>query len=39
MVVFFVKSNENTLPKRESTHENVHSCPSNEEGIIQVKCY
>jgi len=25
LVVFFVKSNENT--KRESTHANVHSCP------------
>ena len=29
-VVFFVKSNENTYPKRESTHANVQSCPYNE---------
>ena len=28
MVVFFVKSNENTYPK--GTHANVHSCPYNE---------
>ena len=27
MVVFVVKSNENTYPKREITHENVQSCP------------
>ena len=30
MVVFFVKSNENTYPKRESTHADVQSCPYNE---------
>jgi len=30
MVVFFVKSNENNLPKRESTRANVQSCPYNE---------
>ena len=30
MVVFFVKSNENTCTERESTHANVHSCPFNE---------
>jgi len=30
MVVFFVKSNENTYPKLESTHANVQGCPYNE---------
>ena len=30
MVVFFVKSNENTYTKRDSTHANVQSCPYNE---------
>jgi len=30
MVVFVVKRNESTYPKRESTHANVQSCPYNE---------
>ena len=30
IVVFFVKSNENNIPKRASTHANVQSCLSNE---------
>jgi len=30
IVVFFVRSNENTYSKRESTHANVQSCPCKE---------
>ena len=29
-LVFFGKSNENTYQKRESTHVDVQSCPSNK---------
>ena len=37
MVVFFVKSNENTYSKRESTHTNVPSCPYNKKK--EFECY
>ena len=30
MVDLVVNTNENTYPKRESTHANTQSCPSNE---------
>jgi len=36
MVVFFFKRNENSYPKRESTHANVQSCPYNEQ--MEYKC-
>ena len=36
MVVFFVKSNENTYPK-ESTHANVQSCPYNEKRTLFIR--
>ena len=35
MEVFTVKSNKKKIPKRESTHANVQSCPYNEEGIVR----
>jgi len=38
MVVFFVKVIQ-YLPKRESTHANVQSCPSNERGEITISFY
>ena len=30
IVAFFTTYNENTYPKKESTHANGHSCPLNE---------
>ena len=36
IVVFFVKSNNKYLPKRDSTHANVHSCPYNEKSELSV---
>ena len=37
MVVFFVKSNEKKLTKRESTHVNVHSCFYHEERVLSIE--
>jgi len=38
MVVFFVKSNENTFHKRESTHANVRNCPYDEKREFLDRC-
>ena len=37
MVGFFVKSKDNTYPKRESTYTNVQSCPYNQKR--ELKCW